>query len=150
MDVSAAAGYLVDMSLTITEHPPGGLPPAAEVAGTIRELLKSGESREAIDAALTARWPEVDSLTGVPGAAEWLSLTPKTIYQERSRRRADGKPRFPASAACCGRGARWRGTWPRCPRDRARRLSALTAWPRFACERPGLCRVRAHIACSDL
>jgi lambda repressor-like predicted transcriptional regulator len=108
MDASAAPGYLVDMSLTITDHPPGGLPPVAEVAGTIREMDEAGESREAIDAALTAKWPEVDALTGVPGAAEWLGLTPKSIYQERSRKRADGTPRFPASVPGV-RGLLW--TW---------------------------------------
>jgi hypothetical protein len=93
----------------ITERPPQGLPPLEVLTAVIRKHLSAGSEREAVDAALDEAAPGLDRLTGVAGAAEWFGIAPKTIYQDSSRKRADGSPRWPAPDQVVGRSRLW--TW---------------------------------------
>jgi hypothetical protein len=91
------------MRLTITEEAPDDLPSVESLVAIIREH----PDRRQADRALTAAYRGIDSLTGVSGAAQWLHLAPKTIYSERSRKRADGTPRWPEPDETIGRSPLW-------------------------------------------
>lgn len=89
------------MGLTINEHPPAGLPPVADLVAVIRA--------NPVPAALDKSCPgiDLDAVTGTAGAADWLGVTKKTIYSERSRKKADGTPRWPKPDETIGRSPFW-------------------------------------------
>ena len=77
------------------------------LAERIRHGQEHGETGKQINAALTLLAPDIDAVTGVAGAAAWLGKTPKTIYSERVRKRADGTPRWPEPTKMIGRAPHW-------------------------------------------
>jgi hypothetical protein len=74
------------------------LPPAAEL---IEAVKTSGP------AALDNYAPEIDALADVQAAAAYLKISRNSIYRERSRKRADGTPAWPAPDQTAARSAMW-------------------------------------------
>ena len=86
---------------------PEQLPESATIVEAIRPLLLAGQHDEA-QQLLDNYMPAIDELADVPTAAQWLGISPASIYRERSRRRADGAPAWPAADAKFGRSSAWK------------------------------------------
>jgi hypothetical protein len=73
---------------------PGGLPDPDFLIALVR---RDGP------AALDAYAPAIDTIVDVAGAAQWLGRQKAGISRDRSRRLADGTPRWPAPDNLSGR-----------------------------------------------
>jgi len=84
-----------------------GLPPCEELVAAVREALQAGADEDAARV-LEACAPAIDEFAGVVEAAEWLGISPASIYRERSRVRADGAAAWPEPDRVFGRSSVWK------------------------------------------
>jgi hypothetical protein len=87
------------MSLLDGESEPPGLPAAAELIALVRAQGP---------ASLDVYAPAIDAPVDVAGAASWLGRQRDSISRDRSRRLADGTPRWPRPDYPSGRSGSWR------------------------------------------
>jgi hypothetical protein len=76
-----------------------GLPPATELVSLVKD-----EGPGVLDAFA----PAIDRYADAKAAAGWLGVTAATVYRERGRERADGKPAWPVPDLVAGRSGMWR------------------------------------------
>ncbi len=82
------------------------LPEATELVDLAKAAIADGRDPNAV---LDAYAPAIDELADAETLRVWLGWRSRaTIYQERSRKNADGSPRWPASDVPFGRSGLWR------------------------------------------
>lgn len=80
------------------------LPAARELVAIVRTAI---EAHKDPSRALDPYAPAIDTLANAEQAGAFVGLSTASVYQERSRKNADGSPRWPASDVPAGRSAFW-------------------------------------------